>query len=59
MPKRDDAVQIGKSYLTKYGTFTIEAMGATSVDVRHESGRFARYALSDFKSWIISQEKKS
>lgn len=60
MPKRSpkQAVQVGQSYLTKYGTFTVTAMTDTSLDVRHEgSGRVARYGLSDFETWII-QEKK-
>lgn len=57
MPKRDDIVQVGNTYQTKHGTFTVRAKGETSVDVRHESGRLARYTLSDFENWIIPEKK--
>lgn len=57
MPK-PITLKVGESYLTKYGTFTITAMTATSIDVRHESsGRVARYGQSDFETWIIQEQK--
>jgi hypothetical protein len=46
-------VEVGRRYETKHGPFTVTAIAEYSVDVQHDDkGRVARYALSDFVSWI-------
>lgn len=58
--KVEASVKVGQTYQTKHGVFTVKRIGVTvgAIDVQHESGRLARYALSDFKTWILPVQRK-
>lgn len=54
-------VRVGQTYETKYGTFTVKRLGAAegAIDVQQDNGRYARYALSDFETWILPPPRKA